>query len=97
MAARKPIENHAPTRTVTILEGLSDIEQASIMRAYQANTGHPFRCQPCAETGRLHSLRSEAEADQPASPVVAIIEEAGQTIPVCEDCYRRIADSSEAP
>jgi hypothetical protein len=48
------------------------------------------------EAGRPPSLRSEAESDQPAAPVVALIEEAGQTIPVCEDCYKRIADSSEA-
>jgi hypothetical protein len=96
MAAEKRIGNQ-PGRTMTILEGLGDIEQAAIMHAYEASTGRPFRCHPCAEAGRPPSLRSEAEADQPVAPVVALIEEAGQTIPVCEDCYKRITDSSEAP
>jgi hypothetical protein len=82
---------------MTILDGLDDLEQAAIMRAYEANTGRPFRCYPCAQAGRPPSLWSEAEADQPAAPVIALIEEAGQTIPVCEDCYKRIMDSSEAP
>lgn len=94
MAASKRIGNQ-PVRTMTILEGLSDLEQATIMRAYEASTGRPFRCYPCAEAGRPPSLRSESEADQPSAPVVAVIEEAGQAIPVCEDCYKRIADSSE--
>jgi len=95
MAASKHIGNQA-ARTIRVLDGLSDLDQAAIMDAYETSTGRPFRCYPCVEAGRPPSLRSEAESDQPAAPVVALIEEAGQTIPVCEDCYKRIADSSEA-
>lgn len=96
MDAKKPAKSHAASRKVTILDGLSGIEQAAIAKEYEERTRRPFQCQPCLETGRSHSLRPEAEADEPGSVVVAIVEESGQAIPVCEDCYRRIRDETEA-
>ncbi len=79
---------------VILLEGLGDLQQASIARDYEARTGRAFRCQPCLETGRSHSLRVEAEADEPGNEVVAILEESAGPVPLCEDCYRRLMDST---
>ena len=79
---------------VTVLEGLSDLQQAAIARDYEAKTGRVFRCQPCLKTGREHSLRYQAEADEPGNDVVAILEESAGPIPLCEDCYRRLMDST---
>lgn len=95
MNAKKLAKTHTPSQTITILEGLSDIEQAAIAKNYEERTGRPFQCQPCLETGRSHSLRLEAEADEPGSVVIAIVEESGEKIPVCQDCYQRITDSAE--
>jgi hypothetical protein len=78
-----------------VLEGLSDLEQAAIAQDYEARTGRRFQCQPCLETGGSHSIRPEAEADEPARDVVAILEEGERLIPMCEDCYRRLQDSTE--
>jgi len=79
---------------VTLLEGLGDLQQAAIAHDYEASTGRTFRCEPCLKTGRAHSLRSEAEADEPSNEVVAILEESAGPIPLCEDCYRRLMDST---
>lgn len=85
---------HEAGQKVTLLEGLGDLQQASIARDYKARTGRAFRCQPCLETGRSHSLRVESEADEPGNEVVAILEESAGPVPLCEDCYRRLMDST---
>jgi hypothetical protein len=94
MAAQKPASDGS-RRKITLFDGLSDLEQAAIAREYESRTGRPFRCQPCLETGRSHSLRFEAEADEPASEVVAVLEAESGSVPVCETCCRRIMDSAE--
>jgi hypothetical protein len=81
---------------LTLLEGLEDLEQTKVAREFEARTGHRFQCQPCLETGRSHSIRSEVDADEPAHQVVAVLEENGRLIPLCEDCYQRLKDSTEA-
>lgn len=96
MATKGPTARPSRRHNVTLLAGLDDLEQAAIARNYEASTGRRFQCQPCLETGRSHSIRSEAEADEPAHDVVAVIEENGRPIPLCEDCYRRLKDSTEA-
>jgi hypothetical protein len=93
MAARRPTPSSG--YRVTLFDGLSDLEQAAIAREYEARTSRPFRCQPCLEAGRLRPSRVGPEAEEPASEVVAVMEEVGQPIPVCEACYRRINDSNE--
>ncbi len=95
MVTKQPTRtHHEPRPQVTVLEGLSDLQQAAIARDYEAKTGRAFRCQQCLETGRSHSLRLEAEADEPGTEVVAILEESAGPIPLCEDCYRRLMDST---
>jgi hypothetical protein len=81
---------------VTLLEGLGDLQRAAIARDYEASTGRTFRCEPCLKTGRAHSLRFETEADGPGNEVVAFLEESEGPIPLCEDCYRRLMDSTNA-
>lgn len=96
MAARKATgSGHEAEQKVTLLEGLGDLEQAAIARDFELKTGRVFRCQPCLETGRSHSLRIDAEADEPGNEVVAILEESAGPIPLCEDCYRRLMDSTK--
>jgi hypothetical protein len=94
MATNEPTAGPSHRHNVTLLEGLDDLEQAAIARDYEAKTGRRFQCQPCLETGRSHSIRPEAEADEPAHEVVAVVEENGRAIPLCEDCYRRLKDST---
>jgi hypothetical protein len=94
MAVKKLASDESRSK-IRLLDGLSDLEQAAIAHEYENRTGRPFRCQPCQETGSSHSMRSEAEADEPASPVVAIMEEEGGPMPVCEACCRRLMDSAE--
>jgi len=79
-----------------LLAGLDDLDRQAVARDFEHRTGHRFQCEPCLETGRSHSIRPEAEADEPAHPVVAILEERGRLIPLCEDCYERLKDSTEA-
>ncbi len=80
---------------VTLLAGLSDLEQAAIGKDYERRTGRAMRCEPCIETGRSHSIRPEAEAGEPAREVVAILERPHGPVPVCEECYRTMVDASE--
>lgn len=94
MVAKKPVSDQYRSK-IRLLDGLSDLEQGAIAREYENRTGRPFRCQPCQETGSSHSIRSEAEADEPPNEVVAILEEEGGPIPVCETCCRRLMDSEE--
>ena len=94
MAVKKLASDESRSK-VRLLDGLSDLEQAAIAHEYENRTGRPFRCRPCQETGSSHSMRSEAEADEPASAVVAIMEEEGGPMPVCEACCRRLMDSAE--
>jgi hypothetical protein len=95
MARKKPNATQSRGNKLTLLEGLDDLEQAAIAREFEANTGRRFQCQPCMETGLSHSLRSEAESDEPPHRVVAVLYEGGQIIPLCEDCYERLKDSTE--
>ncbi len=96
MVTRKPKAGQSHRHQLTLLEGLEDLEQAAVARDFEARTGHRFQCQPCLETGRSRSIRSEAEADEPAHQVVAVLDENGRLIPLCEDCYQRLKDSTEA-
>jgi len=84
-----------PRPSVTLLAGLSDLEQAAIARDYERRTGQAMRCMPCVETGRAHSIRPEAEAGEPSREVVAILERPHGPVPVCEECYRTMVDASE--
>jgi hypothetical protein len=94
MATSKPMKKTRRAGNVMLLEGLNDMQQAAIARDYEASTGRTFRCEPCLKTGRAHSLRFETEADEPGNEVVAILEETAGPIPLCEDCYRRLMDST---
>ena len=91
---KTPASRHESRHKVTVLDGLSDRQQDAIAHEYEARTGRSFRCQQCLETGTGHSLRADAEADEPGGEVVAILEESSGPIPLCEDCYRRLMDSS---
>lgn len=95
MATKGPTARQSHGHNVTLLEGLDDLERAAIARDYEARMGRRFQCQQCLETGRSHSIRMEAEADEPAHDVVAVIEENGRPIPLCEDCYQRLKDSTQ--
>jgi hypothetical protein len=86
--------HHERKQKVILLEGLDERNLAAIARDYERKTGREFRCQQCMETGRGHSLRDEAEADEPGIEVVAILEESTEPIPLCEDCYKRLMDST---
>jgi hypothetical protein len=94
MVAQKPPSDESRPKVI-LFDGLSDLEQAAIAREYESRTGRPFRCQPCFETGRSDSLRFEAEADEPAREVVAVLEAESGPVPVCETCCQRIMDSAE--
>jgi hypothetical protein len=97
MTTKEPIRSGREAKQkVTLLDGLDERQVAAIARDYEARTGREFRCQQCLETGRARSLRDEAEADEPGIEVVAILEETTAPIPLCEDCYRRLMDSTKA-
>jgi hypothetical protein len=72
-----------------LLDGLSDLEQAAIARKYESKTGRAFGCKPCA-IARAHTKASE----EPASEVVAIVDEAGEMTPLCEVCYEEFIEDS---
>ncbi len=95
MTTKEPIHSRREAKQkVTLLEGLDERQVAAIARDYETKTGREFRCQQCLETGRERSLRVEAEADEPGIEVVAILEEITAPIPLCEDCYQRLMDST---
>ncbi len=72
-----------------LLDGLSDLEQAAIARKYETRTGRPFGCEPCAAT------RAHTEAiEEPASEVIAIVDEAGEITPLCEACYEEYIEDN---
>jgi hypothetical protein len=96
MTEKEPTINKLHRNRLRLLEGLDDLDQKTVARDFEHRTGHRFQCEPCLETGRSHSIRLEAEADEPAHPVVAILEEQGRLIPLCEDCYERLKDSTKA-
>jgi hypothetical protein len=73
-----------------LLDGLSDIEQAELARDYEKRSGRAFRCQPCSDA----FARTKA-AEEPASEVVAVLEEAGELTPLCEGCYERLIEERE--
>jgi len=79
---------------VTVLDGLSDVEQAAIAREYERKTGRPFKCLPCSEAGHSAALANEAARDEPAAEVVAILQFPNRPTPVCEDCYKRITETT---
>jgi len=93
MVAKKSASDESRLK-VRLLDGLSDLEQAAIAREFEHRTGRPFRCQPCLETGRTHSIRFEVEGGEPASEVVAVLEEESGPVPVCETCCRRIMEEA---
>jgi hypothetical protein len=72
-----------------LLEGLSDLEQAALARKYESRTGRAFGCEPCA-VARAHTKASE----EPASEVIAIVDEAGEITPLCEACYEEYIEDS---
>jgi hypothetical protein len=72
-----------------LLDGLSDLEQAAIARKYESKTGRPFGCEPCA-AARAHTKASE----EPASEVIAVVDEAGEITPLCEACYTEFIANS---
>lgn len=75
-----------------LLDGLSDLEQAAIARKYESKTGRAFGCEPCA-LARAHTKASE----EPASEVIAIVDEAGEITPLCEACYAEFIEDSATP
>jgi hypothetical protein len=72
-----------------LLDGLSDLEQAAIARKYESKTGRAFGCKPCA-IARAHTKASE----EPASEVIAIVDEDGEMTPLCEVCYEEFIEDS---
>ncbi len=72
-----------------LLDGLTDLEQAAIARKYESKTGRPFGCEPCA-TARAHMKANE----EPASEVIAVVDEAGEITPLCEACYTEFIEDS---
>ncbi len=72
-----------------LLDGLSDLEQAALARKYESKTGKAFGCGPCA-VARAHTKASE----EPASEVIAIVDEAGEITPLCEACYEEYIEDS---
>lgn len=77
---------------IVLLDGLSDLEQAAIARQYESKTGRAFRCEPCA-VARAHTKADE----EPASEVIAIVDEAGEITPLCEACYTEFIEDSASP
>ncbi len=73
-----------------LLDGLSDIEQVELARDYERRAHRPFRCAPCSAA----FARTEA-AEEPASEVIAVLEEAGELTPLCEACYERLIEERE--
>ena len=72
-----------------LLDGLSDLEQAALARKYETRTGRPFGCEPCA------AMRAHTKAiEEPASEVIAIVDEAGEITPLCEACYEEYIEDS---
>ena len=69
-------------RTIILLDGLNDIEQAAIARDYESRTGRPFRCQLCSV-----ARPGDKADDEPAAEVIAVVNEAGEMTPLCEACY----------
>ncbi len=80
----------AANSNFVLLDGLSDIEQAELAREYERHAGRAFRCAPCAAA----FARTQA-AEEPASEVVAVLEEAGEMTPLCEACYERLIEERE--
>jgi len=72
-----------------LLDGLSDLEQAALARKYESRTGRAFGCEPCA-VARAHTKASE----EPASEVIAIVDEDGEITPLCEACYEEYIEDS---
>ena len=72
-----------------MLDGLSDLEQAAVARKYESKTGRGFGCEPCA-VARAHTKAIE----EPASEVIAIVDEAGEITPLCEACYEEYIEDS---
>ena len=75
-----------------LLDGLSDLEQAAIAHKYESKTGRAFGCEPCA-LARAHTKASE----EPASEVIAIVDEDGEMTPLCEACYLEFIEDSANP
>lgn len=73
-----------------LLDGLSDIEQAELAREYERRAHRPFRCAPCSTA----FARTKA-AEEPASEVVAVLQETGEMTPLCEACYERLIEERE--
>jgi len=72
-----------------LLDGLSDLEQAALARKYESKTGRAFGCEQCA-VARAHTKASE----EPASEVIAIVDEAGEITPLCEACYEEYIEDN---
>jgi hypothetical protein len=96
MTPKKPILHHpASSYEVTLMVGLSDLEQAEIARRYEQRTGRSFKCFVCGGTGTARWVPEHATASEPASQVVAILERDDEITPVCETCYQTIMDEAE--